>query len=209
MNNAHPAPILMTALCRADPTPPLATHTACAVVRSIDTGGALLPHRYGCTAWTRDAIKVLKAVGPLVEIGAGRGHWQKALSDAGVDIVAYDNFSSVPPKPDAREAGNGEDMAAAMRDAMVGTVAQGDEQAVLRHQDRTLMLCYPPPGPFAANCLRLYAGKTVAYVGEGRRGCNADSGFFDNLEREWRVQSVTPLAPFPGGLEKLYVLRRR
>mmetsp|Transcript_47181 Transcript_47181/g.102699 ORF Transcript_47181/g.102699 Transcript_47181/m.102699 type:complete len:765 (+) Transcript_47181:24-2318(+) len=41
---------------------------------------------------TRSAIEVMKKLGPLQEIGAGTGTWAKELSDAGVDIAAFDTL---------------------------------------------------------------------------------------------------------------------
>lgn len=52
--------------------------------------------RYGCTKWTDEALDVIKAYSPLVEIGAGHGHWQRALEDKGADVVAFDNEASLP-----------------------------------------------------------------------------------------------------------------
>lgn len=52
--------------------------------------------RYGCTKWTDEALDVIKQYSPLIEIGAGHGHWQKALEDKGADVVAFDNEASLP-----------------------------------------------------------------------------------------------------------------
>lgn len=52
--------------------------------------------RYGCTKWTDEALDVIKQYSPLIEIGAGHGHWQRALEDKGADVVAFDNEASLP-----------------------------------------------------------------------------------------------------------------
>ena len=36
------------------------------------------------------AAQILGALGPLVEVGCGKGYWARLLRDAGVDTVAYD-----------------------------------------------------------------------------------------------------------------------
>jgi hypothetical protein len=40
-------------------------------------------------------------------------------------------------------------------------------------------------------------------------GYNADGAFFDALERQWRLKHVCALDPYPGGFEKLYLLKRK
>ncbi|KXS22172.1 hypothetical protein M427DRAFT_166368 [Gonapodya prolifera JEL478] len=56
---------------------------------------------YGCTKPTTDAVSAIAALGqPIVEMGAGVGHWEKALRTAGVDVVAYDDWSAVPGADD-------------------------------------------------------------------------------------------------------------
>ena len=51
---------------------------------------------FGCAGWTQEAIDIIKEHSPLVEIGAGNGQWAAALTSAGADIVAYDDFSALP-----------------------------------------------------------------------------------------------------------------
>lgn len=63
--------------------------------------------QYGCVRWTEDALRQIATFSPLIEIGAGAGHWQKALTAAGsqleektapiaaaCDIVAFDSFDN-------------------------------------------------------------------------------------------------------------------
>ena len=48
-------------------------------------------------------------------------------------------------------------------------------------RDRVLLLVYPSPGNKALETVKSYpAGNdTIAYVGEGKRGANANDAFFD------------------------------
>lgn len=150
--------------------------------------------KYGCTAWTAEAIKVIQSLRvPFVEIGAGSGHWQRALASAGVDVLSFDNGST-----DAPLVGH-----------TVGQVYFGDETEIKKHPRRALLLVYPPPGPMATKCLDLYAGDVLVYVGEGRGGVNADAPFFDALSRGWEVRRVVELDPFPQCFERMFVLTRR
>ena len=75
-----------------------------------------------------------------------------------------------------------------------------------------MFLCYPPltqDSPLGINSLKLYRGKTLIYVGEGRRGSNCSEEFFDILESQFRIVKVVDLDPFPGGAEKMFVLERK
>jgi len=149
--------------------------------------------RYGCAKWTDAALGTIAAHAPILEIGAGRGLWAHQLRGRGVEVVAFDDMSSVP-LPEC---------------ASPTPVLRGDQREVPRYPNHTLFLCYPPPGGMAHNCLQLYRGRTLLYIGEGRGGVNASPDFFDHLERRWDVRSVEDLDPYPGGCERLWVLDRR
>lgn len=153
---------------------------------------------HGKCRYTPEAIKVAAALSPLVEIGADRGQWQRALVAQGATVVSYapwavppNSYHKLPPQI-----------------APVGTVLPGDETAIRQHQDKTLLLVYPPPDDMALRCLQEYRGDALVYVGEGRGGVNACDDFFDRLDAEWEVVTVMELDPFPQCFEKLFVLRR-
>ena len=129
----------------------------------------------------------------LIEIGAGKGIWARAIANRGADIIAFDNFSEVP-ETSAKEA---------------FFVYDGDERQLSTHPGRTLLLVYPPPGQMARQCLTYFRGNTILYAGEGRGGANGDESFFAALEKDWEVVEVVDLDPFPECFEKLFVLRRR
>lgn len=150
---------------------------------------------HGCTRATPKAVAACVARSPLVEVGAGAGHWARAIRASGADVVAYDNAASLPVPSQAP----------------VTEVRRGDERALQRHADRTLLLVYPE-GDLAPRCLAAHRGDRLVYVGEGRGGVNAPPAFFDALEREWDLEACLTerdLDPFPGGHERLFALRRR
>ena len=62
------------------------------------TAGAMRHYhaRHGCTRCTPEAVAACAAFPRIVEIGAGRGHWARALGDAGVAVEAYDDGSALP-----------------------------------------------------------------------------------------------------------------
>ena len=153
---------------------------------------------YGNCRYTPEAIQTVAALSPLVEIEAGRGHWQRALSAAGATVVSFDRWaggisgSDVPPEI-----------------APVGKVLPGDERALRQHRDKALLLVHPAPGDMALRCLREFRGDTFVYVGEGRGGANANDDFFDGLDAEWEASSILELDPFPQCFERLFILRRK
>merc|ERR1712146_667934 len=52
---------------------------------------------YGCARWTDSALELIKEFSPIVELGAGQGQWQRALTEAVANVVAFDNESSLQP----------------------------------------------------------------------------------------------------------------
>ena len=111
------------------------------------------------------AIKVLQNLGqPILEIGAGTGYWAWLLSQAGVDIVAYD-------AEDSHDGHKHRFRHSLVRDG-------GVEQASSKeHSGRALMLCWPDivgdsalddadRGTFGFDTLKTFEGDTVVYVGE-------------------------------------------
>lgn len=116
----------------------------------------------------------------VVEIGAGSGYWAWQLEQAGVDVAAYD------PNP----AGEDNKFCAA---GPYTTVLMDDASAVKHHQDRALLMVWPPyEGEHARHALSLYEGDLLIYAGEGWGGCTADDGFYELLEAEWDEVSVAP-----------------
>ena len=81
--------------------------------------------------------------------------------------------------------------------------------AVRGSPDAALLLVFPPPTPMALDALDAFAGRVVLYAGEPRGGANGTDAFFDALDARYYVAATVALDPFPGGVEKLFVLRRR
>lgn len=116
----------------------------------------------------------------IVEIGAGSGYWAWQLTQAGVNVVAYD------PHP----AGEGNEYA---KHGTYYPVAVGDQSAAVGCGDRALMLCWPSYcASFAAEALKAYPGDLLIYIGEGWGGCCADDDFFKLLDTEWEEAGKCP-----------------
>lgn len=116
----------------------------------------------------------------VVEIGAGTGYWAWQLEQAGVDVAAYDPYPT------------GEDNTYCKAGPYT-TVLADDATAVKHHQDRALLMVWPPyGGEHARHALSMYEGDLLIYAGEGHGGCTADDGFFELLDIEWDEVSVAP-----------------
>lgn len=191
---------------------------------------------FGCAAWTESGLQAVKFWAPrgVVELGAGAGQWAAALRVRGVDVLAYDDMSSLPdPARDRAKFAPASSNAATASTSSWWSgktsptrepppfptanpqVERGNEEVLLRSgvYRRALLLVYPPPGPMAASCLEKYSGDTVIFVGEGRGGVNADEAFFDALDegnsKRWCLVHTEALLPFPGGCERMYVFQQR
>lgn len=115
----------------------------------------------------------------VVEPGAGGGYWAWQLAQAGVDVVAYE-----PNAPEANRFVSGEPWF---------PVLMADHDAVKRHPDRSLLLCWPDYSePWASWALSCYEGSQLFYIGEGWGGCCADDDFFKLLEAGWDEVGSSP-----------------
>lgn len=153
--------------------------------------------KFGHCRATPEAIRTVSSLSPLVQVCAGKGHWQRDLTLAGATVVAYDNRARASPHPFSGDL------------APVGNVLKGEEGALRLHRDKTLLLVHPPAGDVALRCLQVYEGDHFVYVGEGRTGVNASDAFFDKLDAEWEPTVILELDPFPQCFERLYILRRK
>lgn len=107
---------------------------------------------------------------PVIEIGAGTGYWAWQLEQAGVDVAAYDPN---PPGEDNKYCKAGP----------YATVLQDDASAIKHHQDRVLLMVWPPyGGEHARHALSVYEGDLLLYAGESHGGCTAD----------WDKTSIAP-----------------
>ena len=142
---------------------------------------------------------------PVVELGAGAGHWVREVRLHGGRAVGFDTFEDATPGGSAESATGGQRP----------LVTRGDHTALTGLVGHTLLLVYPPPPPdtgepcMGAKALDLFGGDRVVYVGEGRDGTTASPAFFDRLEAGWHVVHIEPLKPFTRCHERMYILERR
>jgi len=110
--------------------------------------------RFGWAIPDERALSIIKAYGPIIEIGAGLGYWGRLLGNRGVDYVGYD----VRPSPDGR----------GWCKINAGTP---DVLRKAKTAKRALFLCYPDDYENSAEsvaeaALANYTGDTVILAGE-------------------------------------------
>src|SRR5919109_4354077 len=138
---------------------------------------------FGFVLPTEPALRATAEASPagVVEIGAGTGYWARLLHDRGVDVVAFD--IAPPPSPD--------------NPWFAGVtpwypVRHGDESAVDRFPERTLLLVWPTRaedwGAAAVERFATAGGERLAFVGEAHGGRTGDERFhalLGELDRCW------------------------
>lgn len=117
--------------------------------------------RYSWAIPTEEALRQIAELSPIVEMGAGTGYWASLLKKMGADIVAYDR---APP-------GSLKSLVSACNPWHVGArqhtkVRHGTPEVLQSHSDRTLLLCWPPRGSMAKQCLKNWNGKHLVHIGE-------------------------------------------
>lgn len=89
------------------------------------------------------AVKIVAAMSPVVEVGAGRGYWARLVREAGGAVECYDIEPNDKPSENTPHSVPFPNWV---------HVKQGGPECVLRHPGSTLMLCYPD-GASALCCL--------------------------------------------------------
>ena len=127
-------------------------------------------------------LRLIEKHGPILELGAGLGYWARLLRSRGVDVLAYDRVPSGKQNPFHQEGKHWTE------------VLEGGPGMAARYPKRTLFLCWPPYNTkFARDCLAVYKGNTLIYVGESNGGCTGDRKFFRLLSDEWKEVKILDL----------------
>jgi len=131
----------------------------------------------------------------VVEIGAGTGYWAWQLSQAEVDVLAFD----IAPLSNHW-----------CGEIQYHPVTEGGPEHAAEYPTRALMLCWPPyDSPMAVESLRAYQGDTLIYIGEQECGCTANDDFFKELESGWHHVGSSPAHVTFGGIHCYVEVYRR
>ncbi len=145
----------------------------------------------------QEALSRISNFSPLIEIGAGTGFWAKLLRGLGVDILTFDKY------PPDKKHNN-------FHDKIVYTNIQPGSPRTLRgYRDRTLFLCWPPyNNDMAYRCLQYYKGEYLIYIGEDNGGCNGDTDFHNQIEKDWNEIDKVYIPQWPGLHDSLLIYKR-
>lgn len=113
---------------------------------------------------------------PVVEIGAGSGYWAWQMTQAGMQVDAFD-----PHPPGDGNWYN--------THKLYHPVLQGDHTIAAGYPDRALMISWPGyETTWATEALAVFKGDALIYIGEGSGGCCADDDFFADLHANWEME---------------------
>lgn len=147
-----------------------------------------------------------------VEMGAGLGYWAWQLSQLGVDMLAFDE-----KPPDVVTDNHWCSPRAEHHGELLNTtcstyfpVQPGTPDILSQHEDRTLFLCWPPyDTDMAAQCLTIYPGRNLVYIGEYAGGCTGDDAFFKMLDAQWEERASHPIVQWWGINDVIQVYERK
>lgn len=155
----------------------------------------ILVQQYAWAVPTEKAVKTIVDHSPVIEIGAGNGYWAWLIKQVGGNIKAYDKYADDCNQYDEQ--------------SKFFPVKQGTHKKVKRHNDRALLLCWPTySSGWAAECLDLYDGDTVIYIGEGKGGCTADRSFHQKLKQGWNFKDVINIPQWYGIHDRMHIFTR-
>ncbi len=152
---------------------------------------------------TEAALRRIAGLGPVVEMGAGKGYWARLLRLIGVDIVAFD------ARP-IKESSSLSSYNAWCNDGLPAffDVKPGTPEVLRSYSDRALFLCWPPlDNSMAADSLIHWRGNEIALV-----GCHKSIGnpeFWDTLSRDFFLMDDVSLPSWYGTPESLTIWQRR
>ena len=156
----------------------------------IEASKTRLTSRYSWAIPTQEAIDEIAAFsgGTVVDFGAGSGYWAKLLSTAGVDVVAFDDWSWGKPDP------------------LWFPVMEGNEANLAGTSSRTLMMVWPPKNMMPLYAFLAWGGDRLVYVGELFRG-NGVPLFFEEIGK-WRLVRKIEIPQWWNRNDAVYLLER-
>ena len=142
-----------------------------------------------------EAVEALRALSPLVELGAGTGCWSALLNAAGVAAVATDPIA-------AGDVGYGFEGG---RHAQVQPLSAG--QAIAAHPDRDVFCSWPTQdSPWALGAaFQLRPGRRLALVEGSNTGTR---GLRRYLATRFDLLSEIAIPQFPGSDDRLRIYRK-
>lgn len=158
-----------------------------------------LVQKYSWAVPNDEALQTIAKYEPIVEIGAGTGYWASILKDQlNVTIQAFDQ--SPPALGLVKNKYH-------VNTSQFTEVRVGGPEVVRQHYGYALMLSWPPYNQdFASECLKLFEGDTLIFIGEVNGCCGTDN-FFEQLSN-WKISERVQIPQWPGIHDELIIYRR-
>ena len=159
--------------------------------------------RFGFCAPSAQFLDILLPLGPVIEIGAGRGFLSHLLRNAGGDAIATD----IDP---FGMSGYGQ----ASTESWLPVWHMDAVTAVDQHRDRTVLCSWPSLGGewIATAACVMASGQTLALIGENCGGATGCDNLFDILERDFTPLDIdgtdAAIWQFPGIHDRLRIFRK-
>lgn len=143
-----------------------------------------------------EAIEAIKNLNmPIIEIGAGSGYWAKLISNAGVDVVAFDKRLDYVFTQSWFD------------------VKDGSIEMIKDYPGRAMMLCWPCyQSSFAYEATMEFmrrGGNTMIYIGEDSFGCTGDDKFHRVRQKYWDCTQVVNIPQWGGIHDFMEILTRK
>ena len=150
--------------------------------------------QWGFSIPCAEAVAALRALSPLVEVGAGAGVWTALLRNAGLDIVATDALGG--PSTYGFEVGR-----------HAPTEILGAADAVVAHPDRNVFCSWPSQGEtWATDMVKVVAsGRFLALVLHDEVGITGDVELHETLQRTCKPVGRIDLPQWPGVRDRLVI----
>lgn len=152
----------------------------------------VLREQYAYSLFPPEVLRIIAALSPLVELGAGNGYLAWLLQQMNVDVVPFDAY----PVEEGRNwffhtrFGLPAKGALSWRDVKKGTAT-----SLKAYRDRTLLLCWPPRNAMAFEALRSFPGQRLVLVVDC--SCCADKAFFRELQCNWTREYASTTGSWP------------
>lgn len=157
--------------------------------------------RYSWAVPTPAALKLIASHAPLLEVGAGTGYWAWVLWQMGVDVIAYDASPGLALRNKFHRFKLGWYL-----------VHKNDgAYAVVNHQQRTLLLCWPSDNHMSDRTLRAYQGQRMIYIGanDSEHGVyTGNKAFHQELKEKWQLIEELTLPSWGALVDKVRVYER-
>jgi hypothetical protein len=102
------------------------------------------------------------------------------------------------------------DLVTANQPPYIRIIQMDARQAVEQFKTNCLFMSWPVyKSSIADDCLKIFQGNKLIYIGEDEGGCTADDAFFRTLDTKWDIEEVIEIPRWFSISDRLYLYNRR